>query len=175
MDEGLIWIDLEMTGLDPTTCVIMEVAVGVTKGKSLDLIEGPNLVVHVDDQDLATMDSWCVTQHGASGLTNACRESKITVAAAELQIIAFLQGQRMKLELSPLAGNSVWNDRIFLMKYMPRLAGMLHYRTVDVSTLKELGHRFVGVREMKKVSNHRALDDIKESVEELKYYLRTWM
>ncbi|KAH0480498.1 MAG: hypothetical protein KVP17_001848 [Porospora cf. gigantea B] len=163
-----------MTGLDPTTCVIMEIAVGVTKGNSLDLIEGPNLVLHVDEKDLATMDTWCVTQHGRSGLTNACRLSKITAAAAEVQVIEFLLGEGMKLSYSPLAGNSVWTDRMFLIKYMPRLAGMLHYRTVDVSTLKELGDRFVGVRGMNKVANHRALDDIKESVEELKHYLRTW-
>ena len=166
----LVWIDMEMSGLDPATCVILEVAVLVTDG-NLDLVaEGPDLVVHQSDAVLDAMDEWNTSHHGKSGLTARVKASTISTEQAEDQVLAFL-GQHCKAGQSPLCGNSVHMDRAFLAAYMPRLHDFLHYRNVDVSTVKELARRWYPTLELpRKRQAHRAMSDIIESIEELRYY-----
>ncbi|KAK4300838.1 hypothetical protein Pmani_026989 [Petrolisthes manimaculis] len=172
LSERLVWIDLEMTGLDVSKEEIMEAAVLVTDSELNVVAEGPNLVLKVDGTVLNQMNDWCKSHHGKSGLTDACRKSTITLSAAEDQLLQFVT-QHTEKGKAPLAGNSVHADKRFLDKYMPKLMKHLHYRIVDVSTVKELCRRwypeeFTGAPS-KKLS-HRALDDIKESIAELKYY-----
>ncbi|KYR03044.1 RNA exonuclease 2 [Tieghemostelium lacteum] len=168
----LVWVDLEMTGLDLNKDVIMEMAVIVTD-ENLNVIEsGPNLVVKVDEDKLQSMNKWCTEHHGQSGLTQRCRDSKITTQEAEKIMVEFIQKHTDK-GLAPLCGNSVHEDKKFLNKEMPLFSDWLHYRIVDVSTIKELSRRWYP-NELKKAPKkqmlHRALDDIIESIEELKYY-----
>jgi len=166
----LIWIDLEMTGLDPETCRILEIATIVTDGQLNEIAAGPDLVVHQPDELLDTMNSWCVRQHGESGLTKAVRESTLSLEAAEEQTLAFLV-QHTKPGASPLCGNSVGQDRKFIDRYMPKLANFLHYRTVDVSSVKELVKRwYPPLPVFTKKGNHRALEDIRDSIAELRFY-----
>ena len=166
----LVWIDLEMTGLDPRTCQIMEIATLVTDADLNIVAEGPNLIVHVPDERLAAMDDWCTEHHGASGLTEACRASKIDVAEAERRTLEFLRAHTQP-GTSPLCGDSVWQDRRFLHAEMPTLDAFLHYRLVDVSTIKELASRwYPDLEPPPKAEAHRALDDIRESIAELAYY-----
>ena len=169
--SNLIWIDLEMSGLKPETDHILEIATIVTD-KDLNIIaEGPSLVVHQPDAVLESMDEWCTTHHGASGLTERVRNSDVALIDAEQQTLAFIQ-QWVAEGASPLCGNSIWQDRRFLIKYMPSIDAYCHYRNIDVSTLKELAARWRPeiLDGVNKKGSHRALDDIIESIEELRYY-----
>jgi oligoribonuclease len=170
--DRLVWIDMEMSGLDPERCAILEIATIVTDG-ALDVVaEGPDIVVHQPDAVLEAMDEWCTTHHGASGLTAAVRASTIDLAAAEALTLEFLR-EHVVPGKAPLAGNSVWQDRRFLTRYMPALDGFLHYRLVDVSTVKELCRRWYPAMALpSKEGSHRALDDIRESIAELRAYRR---
>ncbi|OLU13050.1 oligoribonuclease [Pseudomonas sp. PA1(2017)] len=169
--QNLIWIDLEMTGLDPETDVIIEMATIVTDTELNVLAEGPVIAVHQSDERLAAMDEWNTRTHGESGLTQRVRDSKISQTEAEAQTIAFLEKWVPKGK-SPICGNSIGQDRRFLYKYMPALEAYFHYRYLDVSTLKILAERWApGIKEgFVKTGTHQALDDIRESIAELKYY-----
>lgn len=170
----LVWVDLEMTGLDPATCHIVEIAVLVTDGELNVIAEGPELVIHQPDDILAAMPPIVRDMHARSGLTELIRASKTTLAEAEAAVLAFVQSTCAP-KTAPLAGNSVWKDKQFLEKYMPRVMEHLHYRIVDVSTIKELAGRWYppSMHFPKKSEKHRALDDIKESIAELSFYRRT--
>lgn len=166
----LIWIDMEMTGLDPDTCVVLEIATIVTDGQLNEIAEGPSLVVDQADSILDNMNPWCIRQHGESGLTDRVRASTTSLKQAEEETLEFLR-QHTKATASPLCGNSVGQDRRFIEAYMPALAEYLHYRTIDVSTIKELSNRwYPDVENFGKESDHRALGDIRESIAELRYY-----
>ena len=168
----LVWIDMEMSGLDPERERILEFAVLITDDDLQIVAEGPELVIHQPDELLAAMDEWNTSHHGASGLTERVRASTLSSEAAEDQIVAFL-AQHCGVGMGRLAGNSVWQDRRFLRRYMPRVDAFLHYRIVDVSTIKELCSRWypeVLAGAPEKGGAHRALADIKESLEELRYY-----
>jgi len=170
--ERLIWLDLEMTGLDPERERIIEIAGLVTDGQLNVVAEGPELVVHQPEALLAAMDDWNREHHGASGLTERVRASEVSEAQAEARMLAFLE-EHCEKGVAPLAGNSVHQDRRFLRRYMPRIDDFLHYRIVDVSTLKELVRRWypeVDAGAPPKKESHRAMDDIRESLEELRYY-----
>lgn len=167
---NLIWIDLEMSGLNPDKCEILEIACIVTDGELHELGEGVDLVIHQPEAVLNAMDEWCTRHHGQSGLTEAVRSSTLPLRAAELRTLDYLRRHTNRGQ-SPLAGSSVSHDRRFIDKYMPELSAWLHYRTIDVSTVKELVKRWYGDLELPtKKNTHRALDDIRESVEELRYY-----
>ncbi|MFJ4154511.1 oligoribonuclease [Pseudomonas sp. NPDC089752] len=169
--QNLIWIDLEMTGLDPDTDVIIEMATIVTDSDLNILAEGPVIAIHHSDEVLARMDEWNTRTHGGSGLTQRVRESKISMAEAEAQTLAFLEQWVPKGE-SPICGNSIGQDRRFLYRYMPALESYFHYRYLDVSTLKILAKRWAPkvADDFKKGSTHLALDDIRESIAELRHY-----
>ncbi|TGB28623.1 oligoribonuclease [Pseudomonas aeruginosa] len=169
--QNLIWIDLEMTGLDPDRDVIIEMATIVTDSDLNTLAEGPVIATHQPEKILAGMDEWNTRQHGQSGLTQRVRESTVSMAEAEAQTLAFLE-QWVPKRSSPICGNSICQDRRFLYRHMPRLEGYFHYRNLDVSTLKELAARWAPqVREsFKKGNTHLALDDIRESIAELRHY-----
>ncbi|WP_339458991.1 oligoribonuclease [Pseudomonas sp. EA_105y_Pfl2_R69] len=169
--QNLIWIDLEMTGLEPEKDVIIEMATIVTDSDLNILAEGPVIAVHQSDELLAGMDEWCTRTHGESGLTRRVRESKVGPAEAEAQTIAFLE-QWVPKGQSPICGNSIGQDRRFLYRYMPTLEAYFHYRYLDVSTLKILADRWAPqIKEgFQKKGTHLALDDIRESIAELKYY-----
>jgi len=170
--DRLVWIDLEMTGLDPERDVILEAAVIITDGNLEIVAEGPNLVVHRSDETLAAMDAWNQKHHGASGLIDRVRASTTTEAEAEATIVEFVK-QHVGAREAPLAGNSVHQDRRFLQRYWPSFDQYLHYRIVDVSSVKELVQRWnaeaYSSRPNKK-GTHRALDDIRESIAELAHY-----
>ena len=166
----LIWLDMEMTGLDPDTEQVLEVATLITNAQLEVIAEGPELVIHQPDEVLEAMGEWCQDHHGASGLTEASRRSTTSVAEAERLTLAFIQAH-CKPGLSPLCGNTISQDRRFLVRHMPALDGFLHYRNVDVSTLKELCMRwYPALPGITKTETHRALDDIRESLAELRYY-----
>jgi oligoribonuclease len=169
--DNLIWIDLEMTGLDPDKERIIEIATIVTDANLNTLAEGPVIAVHQSDEQLEAMDDWCTRTHGNSGLTQRVRESTYSEREAELETIAFLKNY-VDQGVSPICGNSVGQDRRFLVKFMPELENYFHYRTLDVSTLKELASRWKPevLEGVTKKGTHLALDDIRESIEELIYY-----
>lgn len=168
--EHLVWIDLEMTGLDPDRDVIIEIATIVTTAQ-LDLVaEGPTFAVHRSDEVLAQMDDWNQRQHRASGLYERVRESRIDAPHAERETLAFLI-EYVPPGASPMCGNSICQDRRFLARGMPELERFFHYRNLDVSTLKELARRWTPERpQFVKSSSHLALDDIRDSIEELRHY-----
>ena len=169
--QNLIWIDLEMTGLDPEKERIIEIATIVTDKDLNILAEGPVIAVHQSDELLNKMSEWCVKTHTANGLVDRVKASKLTERAAELQTLDFLKRWIPK-GASPICGNSIAQDKRFLYKYMPDLANYYHYRHVDVSTLKELASRWKPeiLEGFKKGNTHLALDDIRESIKELAYY-----
>jgi oligoribonuclease len=169
--ENLIWIDLEMTGLDPGTDHILEIATLVTDKQLNLLAEGPVLAVHQDDAILAAMGEWCTRQHGQSGLTERVRQSRVSLAEAEQQTLVFLR-QYLVAGTSPMCGNSICQDRRFLARYMQELERFFHYRNLDVSTLKELAKRWApaAATGFTKESTHLAMADIRDSVAELKHY-----
>ena len=169
--SNLIWIDLEMTGLDPDNDLIIEIATVVTD-KNLNIIaEGPVFAVHQSDEVLAAMDGWNQKHHGESGLIQRVKNSTTGCAEAEDLTIGFLS-QWLPPGASPMCGNSICQDRRFLYRYMPRLEAFFHYRNLDVSSVKELAARWAPriMEGFQKKSAHKALDDILESIEELRYY-----
>lgn len=169
-EERMVWIDLEMTGLDITHDRIIEIATLVTDGELNLIAEGPNLAVHVSDEVIAGMDEWNTTHHHRSGLVDRIRAEGVSVAEAQAQTLNFLN-EHVEPNTAPLCGNSVWNDKRFLEKEMPDIVEFLHYRMIDVSTVKELARRwYPEVPRYDKKGAHLALDDIRESVEELRYF-----
>ncbi len=173
-DQNLIWIDLEMTGLDPEIHKIIEIATIVTDAQLNVLAEGPVIAVHQDDGELQKMDDWCTSTHTKSGLVDRVKASTISEQQAVEQTIAFLEKWVPK-GVSPICGNSIGQDRRFLYKHMPELEEYFHYRYIDVSTLKELTRRWKPevLNGFSKQGSHLALDDIRESIAELKYYRQT--
>ena len=171
--QPLVWIDLEMTGLDPDRDLIVEIATIVTDGSLDTLVEGPDLVIAAPEESLDVMDPVVVGMHEGSGLMSLIRASEVTVAGAEQRTLAFLREHVPEPGVAPLAGNSVHADRAFLRRYMPELEAWLHYRNVDVSTFKEVARRWAPdlVKQAPvKGGMHRALADIRESIEELRFY-----
>ncbi|MBY7843558.1 oligoribonuclease [Vibrio fluvialis] len=173
-DQNLIWIDLEMTGLDPETHKIIEIASIVTDSQLNILAEGPVLAVHQPESELQKMDDWCTNAHTNSGLVERVRQSSVNEDDAVAQTIAFLE-QWVPAGKSPICGNSIGQDRRFLYKHMPRLEEYFHYRYIDVSTIKELTRRWKPevLDGFSKQGSHLALDDIRESIAELKFYRGT--
>ena len=176
ISDNLVWIDLEMTGLDPLADHVIEIATIVTDPELRVVAEGPVLAIHQDEATLSAMDEWNRTTHGASGLTKRIRESRVTAAEAERQTLEFLR-KHAAPGASPMCGNSICQDRRFLAGEMPVLEKFFHYRNLDVSTVKELARRwapavFAGVE---KASTHLALDDIRESIKELEHYRRNFL
>ena len=170
-DQNLIWLDCEMTGLDPEVDRIIEIAVIVTGPHLTPRIEGPVLVIHQSDGQLDKMDNWNKGTHGRSGLIDKVRASSVTEAQAEQEILAFL-GKYVPKNATPMCGNSISQDRRFLVKYMPKLEAFFHYRNIDVSTLKELAKRWRPevYSSFKKQQKHTALADVHESIDELAHY-----
>ena len=170
-DDNLVWIDLEMTGLDPDSDQIIEIATIVTDKELNILAEGPMLAIHQEKSTMDAMDEWNTRQHGNSGLTQRVLDSNISMLEAESQTLEFMQ-QFVGERKSPMCGNSICQDRRFLYRLMPRLEAYFHYRNLDVSTLKELSRRWAPevYSGFNKKGAHLALDDIKESIEELSYY-----
>ena len=172
-DAPLVWMDLEMTGLDPTKDVIVEIATLVTDGELNIVAEGPDLVIHVDDAALDGMGEVVKNMHAKSGLTDAIRASTVTLEDAGAATLAFIKEHVPNERQAPLCGNSIGTDRRFLVQYLPQIEDYLHYRSVDVSTVKELVDRWYPdayAKRPNKTGNHRALGDIVDSVNELRYY-----
>jgi len=170
-DNNLIWVDMEMSGLNPDCDRVLEVAVVVTDSQLELLCEGPVLAVHQSDRVLESMDAWNTSTHGRSGLTARVRTSSVVEVEAESEVIAFLE-RYVPAGKSPMCGNSICQDRRFMARWLPRLEAYFHYRNLDVSTLKELARRWKPevVRSFEKKSRHEALADIYESIAELKHY-----
>lgn len=171
-EQNLIWIDLEMTGLNPEQDVILEIATIITDNQLNILAEGPVLTISQSSILLDTMNDWCKQQHEKSGLTQEVKDSTITVQHAEEQTLDFIRQYCFPTK-SSLAGNSVWQDRIFMQKYMPKLIAYMNYRLIDVTSFKEMLRRWYPQNpylDFKKSDKHRALPDIRESIEELKHY-----
>ena len=171
MSGNLIWMDLEMTGLDPEINVIIEIATVVTTA-SLDVVaEGPALAILQPKESMDLMDDWNQEHHSASGLIDRIASDGVSEAEAEAMTLDFVSSH-VDLGEAPLCGNSIWQDRRFLARYMPSLESYLHYRIIDVSTVKELAERLAPavLDEVVKKGNHRALDDVLESIDELRHY-----
>ena len=170
-DQNLVWLDCEMTGLDPERERIIEIAVIVTGPQLTPRVEGPVIAIHQSDALLDQMDAWNKGTHGRSGLIDKVKASTVTEGEAEEQIIKFLSRYVSK-GVSPLCGNTISQDRRFLVKYMPRLEAFFHYRNIDVSTLKELARRWRPevCDAFKKQQSHTALADVHESIDELEHY-----
>ena len=172
--DYLVWIDCEMTGLDPETNVLIEIA-GLITDNDLNIVaEGPEIVIHRSKSVMDAMDNWNRSHHGGSGLTEGVLRSRISQVAAEKEMLKFVRKHCYK-GASPLCGNSIGHDRRFLVRYMPELHEYFHYQSVDVSTIKQVGRRWFPERcnPPAKAEGHRALDDIRESVEELRYYRKS--
>jgi len=170
-DHNLIWIDLEMTGLDPDNDLIIEIATIVTDKDLNELAKGPVLAIHQDDSVMASMDDWNQKHHGQSGLIDRVKQTEVDDAEAERQTLEFLQNW-VPAGKSPMCGNSICQDRRFLYRYMPKLEAYFHYRNLDVSTLKELAARWAPEvkKGFQKKASHQAMDDVIESIDELRYY-----
>lgn len=169
-DKYLIWLDLEMTGLDPERHVIIEIATIITDDHLDVVAQGPEIAINYPENILSLIDEWSQKQHQSSGLLHRVKTSSFTYQQAEQETLYFL-GRYCKEGQCPLCGNSVWQDRRFLIKQMPRLEAFLHYRNIDVSSIKELARRwYPSLPPFQKRKTHVALDDIKESIEELRYY-----
>ena len=169
---NLVWLDLEMTGLDPKKCVILEIGAIVTSSQLEVISEGPEIAIHHSDKVLNSMEAWSRRTHGKSGLTKACRVSTVSLKKAEEAVLDFVE-THCKPKTAPLCGNTIWQDRRFLVKYMPRLESYLHYRVIDVSSLKELvGRWYPEDHKMSRLKKqtHRVMEDIRESLDELRYY-----
>tara|TARA_Y100000994_G_C15638745_1_gene420325 strand:- start:396 stop:974 length:579 start_codon:yes stop_codon:yes gene_type:complete len=170
MANEMVWIDLEMTGLDIEHESIIEIATIITDGNLNIIAEGPNLAISVSEELLEGMDEWNTTHHTSSGLVDRVRNEGVSLGEAIRQTCEFLN-KNIELGTAPLCGNSIHNDRVFLAKEMPEVLDMLHYRIVDVSTIKELVNRwYPELPRYRKKESHRALDDIIESIEELRHY-----
>mgnify|MGYP001472773834 FL=1 len=169
--ERLVWIDLEMTGLDPDENRIIEIATIVTDGQLNIIAEGPNLVIFQPEEELDKMNEWNVSHHTANGLIEMVRESEIELLSAESQTLEFLKEHCVDGK-SPLCGNTIGQDRRFLRRYMPILHEFFHYRSVDVTTVKILMDLWYQAPQYHKGDGHRALDDIRMSIEELRHYRR---
>ncbi len=169
--NNLVWIDLEMTGLDTQQDHIIEIASVVTDAQLTILAEGPVLAIHQDDGILAAMDEWNTRQHTKSGLVERVRQSQVDLVKAQQLTLEFLR-EFVPAKASPMCGNSICQDRRFMAREMPNLEGFFHYRNLDVSTLKELARRWspAVMQGFNKKGSHLALDDIRESIEELRYY-----
>lgn len=170
-NDRLVWVDMEMSGLQPDTDKILEIAMIVTDGDLNIIAEGPVLVVHQEDDVLNRMDAWNKGTHGKSGLIDKVKASTLSEAEVEAQCIDFLR-QHVKASISPMCGNTIHQDRRFMNRYMPKLESYFHYRNIDVSTIKELAKRWYPEisKGFVKKQAHTALADIIESVEELRYY-----
>jgi len=167
---NLVWIDMEMTGLDPDTCVVLEIATVITDPQLRILAEGPALAIRQGDEILNNMDKWNKSHHSKSGLISRVKNSPYNLATAEEITLSFIKGYTEKGK-NPICGNSIGQDRRFLIKYMPKIHAWLNYRSVDVSSIKELACRwYPKLPKFQKKDNHRALDDIRESIAELMYY-----
>lgn len=168
----LVWLDLEMTGLDPKKCTILEIGALITNSELEVVSEGPSIAIHHGEKVLRGMEPWSRHHHKKSGLTDECRASAVSLKRAEAEVLAFVKAH-CREKTAPLCGNTIWQDRRFLVKYMPRLESWLHYRVIDVSSIKELVRRWYP-EEFKmprqKGQTHRVMDDIRESVEELRFY-----
>jgi oligoribonuclease len=173
---NLVWLDLEMTGLEIATDVILEIACAITDGNLNVIAEGPSFIIHQPEEKLAAMGKWCQDHHGKTGLTDAVRASTTTLQQAEQETLEFIK-KYCPIHTGLLAGNTVWQDRVFLDKYMPSITKYLHYRIVDVTAVKELVKRWYPQDpniEFKKSDRHRALSDVQESIEELKHYRKNF-
>ena len=170
-NERMIWIDLEMTGLEPDIHTIIEMATLITDSQLNIIAQGPELAIHQPDEVLDAMDDWCRTTHGASGLIDRVKNSTVAIEEAERQTLDFMGAWTVQGK-SPLCGNSIAHDRRFVRRFMPGFDAWLHYRNIDVSSIKELVRRWYpsSLRPPAKKGNHLALDDIRESVEELRWY-----
>ncbi|KAI0041349.1 ribonuclease H-like protein [Auriscalpium vulgare] len=171
----IVWVDCEMTGLNPDTDKILEIAVLITD-RELELVDdGIEFIIRTDKEALDRMDEWCTNQHGLSGLTQACLESPHSTESAQAAVLAYIKKWIPEKKIAVLGGNTVHADRAFLAKEMPDIVDWLHYRIIDVSSIKELHRRWYPRRPLPKAifggeSKHRALDDIRRSIEELKWY-----
>lgn len=171
-EHNLVWMDLEMTGLCPEKDYVLEAAVMVTDNNLCTVAQGPSLVIHYPDSYLQNMSEWVCKTHTASGLLQAVRNSKISLSLAEQELLDFLRTHCLP-GTSPLCGNSIWQDRSFLRLHMPKVNNFLHYRSIDVTAFKEVIKRWYPDNPKsiyQKKDGHRALDDIKESIEELRFY-----
>ena len=167
--DNLVWLDLEMTGLDVEECRIIEIAVIITD-KNLNIIaEAEPIAIYQADEVMANMNEWCIKTHAETGLTKRVRESKTSLEQAERMIVDFI-AQFVPYQSSPLCGNSIWQDRRFLSKYMPKIDDYCHYRVLDVTSIKLLNDYWGGKESYHKQNTHKALDDIRESIAELKFY-----
>lgn len=175
-DQNLVWLDCEMSGLDPEKERLLEIAVVVTGPDLTPRIDGPVLVVHQSDAVLDAMDAWNKGTHGRSGLIDKVKASTLDEAAAEQQLLEFI-AKYIPRSGSPMCGNTIGQDRRFLVKYMPKLEAYFHYRNLDVSTLKELAKRWkpAAYTSFKKQQAHTALADVHESIEELAHYRETFL
>lgn len=169
---NLVWLDLEMTGLDPKSCTVLEIGAIVTDGDLNLIAEGPSIAIHHSEKTLRSMEAWSRHHHKKSGLTDECRASKISLKKAERLVLDFVK-EHCKEKAAPLCGNTVWQDRRFLVKYMPKLESFLHYRVIDVSSIKELVVRWYPEDHKAprlKQQTHRVRADILESIDELRHY-----
>jgi len=175
-DQNLVWIDCEMTGLDPQAERLIEIAVIVTGPHLIPRVEGPVLVIHQSDEQLNKMDAWNKGTHGRSGLIDKVKASTLTESQAEAQILEFL-ARYVPKGTTPMCGNTISQDRRFLVNYMPKLEAFFHYRNLDVSTLKELAKRWRPdvYNGFKKQQKHTALADVHESIDELEHYRKHFM